>query len=231
LEAEGVIVSSVENSPMLLLRHTGDIAKLSAFKNGHFIVADPGVMAAVNALDTKHGQTIIDLCAAPGGKSFAAAFNMQNEGRILAFDIHPHRVELISQQQKRLGLSIIESKVQNALLTHPELMLLADAVLVDAPCSGLGTIRRHPEIKYARTPEDIHILADKQAKMLSVAAKYVKKGGLLVYCTCTVAKEENTNIVNGFLETEKNFTLEFANQVLPCETSDGFFTARFRNEN
>jgi len=225
------IQHSVQNvvpkpSVMLSLRHTGDISKLKAFKEGHFIVADSGAMAAVHALDAKPGQTIIDICAAPGGKSFAAAFQMKNTGRIFAFDIHPHRVALIRQTQKRLGLSIIETSVQDALIFNPALANLADAVLVDAPCSGFGTIRKHPEIKYTRQPEDIRILAEKQARMLSNAAKYVKPNGILVYCTCTVAKEENIEIINNFINTHPSFSLESTQQTLPCAISDGFFTAR-----
>jgi 16S rRNA (cytosine967-C5)-methyltransferase len=225
LETEGVEAAPVENSQMLTLRHTGDISRLAAFKRGEFIVADPGAMAAVNALAPKPGQTIIDLCAAPGGKSFAAAFLMQDTGSILSFDIHPHRVDLIRQTQKRLGLTSIQSRVYDATAFNPKLQNLADAVLLDAPCSGLGTLRRHPEIKLTRTPEDIHFLAQKQALMLANAAHYVKPGGTLIYCTCTVAADENIEIINNF--NNDNFTLESTLQTLPNEMSDGFFTAKF----
>ncbi|MDR0273100.1 MAG: 16S rRNA (cytosine(967)-C(5))-methyltransferase RsmB [Clostridiales bacterium] len=229
LESEGVEVSPVDESENIFaLRHTGDIAKLKAFREGLFIITDPGAMAAVNALDAKPGQTIIDLCAAPGGKSFALAFQMNDTGRILSFDIHAHKVDLIRQTKKRLGLSIVEPGVSDALVFNPKLQNFADAVLLDAPCSGLGTIRKHPEIKYTRTPDDIQVLAKKQAKMLSNAAKYVKPGGILVYCTCTVAKVENIDVIEEFIESHENFILENAEQTLPCESSDGFFTARLR---
>jgi 16S rRNA (cytosine967-C5)-methyltransferase len=236
LEAEGVEATALETTaaPMFSLRHTGDISKLAAFKEGHFTVTDLGAMDAVNALGLSAGdpaQTVIDMCAAPGGKAFASAFQMQNTGRILAFDIHPHRVDLIRQTQKRLGLTTIEPKIQDALIFNPKLANLADAVLVDAPCSGLGTIRRHPEIKFSRTPEDILALAKKQAQMLANAAKYVKQGGVLVYCTCTVAKEENANIIEKFAEAHPNFSLENSAQTLPNALSDGFFTARLRKLN
>ncbi|MCL2577648.1 MAG: 16S rRNA (cytosine(967)-C(5))-methyltransferase RsmB [Defluviitaleaceae bacterium] len=229
LETDGVEVTPIEETAhMFTLRHTGDISALTAFKEGLFIVTDPGAMTAVSALDAKPGQTIIDLCAAPGGKSFATAFQMKNTGRLLAFDIHSHKINLLRQTQKRLGLSIIESGVQDALTFNPALSQKADAVLLDAPCSGLGTIRKHPEIKYNRTPEDIRVLAKTQSAMLANAAKYVKPGGILVYCTCTVASEENTEIIENFVANHPNFSVEEANQTLPCATSDGFFTAKLR---
>jgi 16S rRNA (cytosine967-C5)-methyltransferase len=226
LENDGVEISKVTGM-LFSLRHTGDISKLAAFRDGHFIVMDAGALAAVDSLCAKPNQTIVDLCAAPGGKSFAAAFAMQNTGRILACDIHTHRVELIRQTQKRLGLSIIETAVHDATVFNPKLQNIADAVLLDAPCSGLGTIRKHPEIKYTRTPEDISFLAQKQSQMLANAAKYVKIDGVLVYCTCTVAAEENTQVTEKFIAAHENFTLQSANQVLPCENSDGFYTAKF----
>ena len=226
LEAEDVTVTPIEGSPMLALRNTGNIAALSAFKDGLFIVADPGIMAAIDALGLQQGQTLIDLCAAPGGKSFAAAVSVNNKARILAFDIYPHKLELLNQQQKRLGLSIIETKINDALVFGPALAGLADAVLVDAPCSGLGTLRHHAEIKYTRQPEDILDLAKKQAVMLARAARYVKKGGALVYCTCTVAREENFDVIDKFMQSHPNFSLATANQILPSEYSDGFFTAK-----
>jgi len=228
LAKDGVDVTPV-NFNTFALRHTGDITRLAAFTDGLFIVIDPGAMAAVNALDAKPGQTILDLCAAPGGKSFAAAFQMQNIGRILAADIHAHKINLLRQTQKRLGLSIIETAVQDALQFDPTLARLqADAVLLDAPCSGIGTIRKHPEIKYTRSPEDILILAQKQATMLANAAKYVKPGGNLVYCTCTVAKEENADIIEKFAAAHPNFTILSAAQTLPGEATDGFFTAKIQ---
>lgn len=234
LEGEGVEViqpqidATVEDFPMLVLSRTGDITRLKAFREGHFIVADPGSMAAVHALSANPGQTIIDLCAAPGGKSFATAFHMRDKGRILACDIHPHKMELLKQTQKRLGLTVIEPILNDAQVFNPRMQHIADAVLLDAPCSGLGTIRKHPEIKYNRTPEDIQFLSKKQALMLSMAMNYVKSGGILVYCTCTVSSEENMDVINDFIAANSDFTLEYSQQTLPSLTSDGFFTAKLR---
>ena len=221
--------SSKSESPFLKLRHMGDISKLTAFKDGWFFVMDAGAIHAVNALDVKQGQTIIDVCAAPGGKSFATAFQMGNVGKILAYDIYPHRIELIRQTSKRLDLSIITPTVKDALVYDPALEGIADAVLLDAPCTGFGIIRKHPELKYTRTAKDISILAEKQLQMLEVASRYVKQGGILVYCTCTIGNEENINNVNAFLSKYTNYTLDYSEQIIPSQTTDGFFVARFKH--
>ncbi|MCL2217409.1 MAG: 16S rRNA (cytosine(967)-C(5))-methyltransferase RsmB [Defluviitaleaceae bacterium] len=234
LAEEGVEATPVETGfgtnawPILSLRHTGDISMLKAFRDGLFFVMDPGALHAVHALDPKPGQTILDLCAAPGGKSFAMACMMENSGIIRSYDIHGFRVELISQTRRKLGLSIIEASVQDALIHNPALDEAADAVLLDAPCSGLGTIRKHPEIKYARSPSGIKELAEKQFQMLSNASKYVKPGGVLVYCTCTVSSMENVDNVNKFLEAHPGFFLENSRQIMPGSYSDGFFIALIR---
>ena len=225
LEAEGVKCEPFDDT-FLILRQTGDISKLSPFQEGLFFVMDPGAMQAVHALSPKPGQTILDICAAPGGKSFAAACLMENMGTIRAFDIHPHRIELVNQTRKRLGITSITPGIKDVLIHDPSLDESADAVLLDAPCSGFGTIRKHPEIKYTRQPEDIKILAEKQRQMLKIAANYVKPGGTLVYCTCTVATEENMDNIEDFLMHHKNYRLDNAQQILPSPTSDGFFVAR-----
>ena len=235
LEAQGVKcepladmegLSEEWRSRFLTLRQSGDITKLPPFQEGLFFVMDPGAISAIEALSPKPGQTIIDICAAPGGKSFAAACQMQNTGQIHAFDIHPHRVQLINQTRKRLGLSIIKPEEKDALMHDPSLNDSADAVLLDAPCSGLGTIRKHPEIKYTRLPKDITALAQKQYEMLTISAKYVKPGGTLVYCTCTITPEENMDNINQFLKNNENYKLDNARQILPSSASDGFFTAK-----
>jgi len=231
LQSEEVEATPIENSqhPFLVLRKSGDITRLAAFKQGHFFVMDPGAMRAVSAVEPKPGQTIIDLCAAPGGKSFALACRMQNQGTILSYDIHPHRVELINQTRKRLGLTIVTPAVKDICVFDPALKAKADTVLLDAPCSSLGTIRKHPEMKYTRKPTDILELAEKQSEMLKVAAKYVKPGGKLVYCTCTITKEENPDNIQYFLKNHPQFSLEFATQTLPTPLSDGFYVAVLAN--
>ena len=213
------------NHPFLMLHKPGDITALSAFRDGWFFVIDPGALYAVDAVVPQPGQTIMDVCAAPGGKSFAMACAMQNTGKILSYDIHPHRVDLISQTRKRLGLGIIETYHKDATVFDPALAGLADAVLLDAPCSGFGTIRKHPEIKYSRTMQDVISLAKMQRTMLGVVSKYVKPGGKLVYCTCTVTKDENEDTIKFFLKTHPHYRLDDSIQLLPSSTSDAFYIA------
>ena len=225
LLSDGVNVSPLENTshPFLMLHHPGDITRLTAFSEGLFFVADPGIMLAVEAVNPAPGQVIIDMCAAPGGKSFAMAGLMQNTGKILAYDIHPHRVELINQTKKRLGFTNIHSEVRDATTFDPSLSSLADTVLVDAPCTGFGTIRKHPEIKYNRNQQDITQMAALQATILANAARYVKPGGKLVYCTCTITNEENTDNAKQFLQNHHNFHQTSEIQTQPSATSDAFY--------
>ncbi|MCL2372681.1 MAG: 16S rRNA (cytosine(967)-C(5))-methyltransferase RsmB [Defluviitaleaceae bacterium] len=224
LVAEGVLAQP--HGDFVMLRQAGDISKLASFNDGLFFVMDPGAMLAVEVLQPLPGQVIFDVCAAPGGKSFAMASLMENNGEIRAFDIHKHKVELIRQTAKRLGITIIAPDLKDACEFDPTLAGKADAVLVDAPCSGLGTIRKHPEIKYSRGMKEIKELAKLQLQILQNAAKYVKPGGALVYCTCTVANEENIDNINAFLTGNPGFKLESTRQIMPGAASDGFFVAK-----
>lgn len=225
---EGIDANQIDNTPFIILRQPGDITRLSTYKSGLFFIMDPGAYHAVEAIAPKQGDTIIDLCAAPGGKTFAMAGLMQNTGKIMAFDIHPHRVELINQTKKRLGLSNIFAKTWDATVLDPALVGTADAVLLDAPCTGFGTIRKHPEIKYRRTLHDILDMAALQKNMLNIAAQYVKPGGKLVYCTCTITTEENGANIRNFLHNNPNFTSESEVQLLPTHTSDAFYISLTR---
>jgi 16S rRNA (cytosine967-C5)-methyltransferase len=243
LQEEGVTCEAGMFPECIRLRHTADVSALRAFKEGLFFVIDEGAVWAVKALSPKPGCQMLDLCAAPGGKSFAAACMMGNEGSIQAFDIHPHRVRLMDEAIRRLGLSCIKTKAQDAVSAAPE---PADCVLLDAPCSGLGIIRRRPDIKFSRKPENITALAGIQRDLLHTAAACVKPGGKLLYCTCTVAREENINNINWFIH-HFPFTVEApflktggpsayitennCLQLLPGPYNDGFFITRLvKNE-
>ena len=233
LEKEGVSVLDgyLENS--LILKDFGDIEKLEAYQKGLFHVQDTASQLCVKALSPLPGQTVCDVCCAPGGKAFTAAEMMKNEGKVLAFDLYEHRVKLISDGAKRLGLYIIESSVSDAAVLNPSLQK-ADRVLCDVPCSGLGIIRRKPEIKY-KSLESLEGLPDIQLKILKTASEYLKVGGRLVYSTCTLNKKENEEVVSRFLSENKSFDLSCGCEdnggkamrtLMPHKNnSDGFFIA------
>ncbi|MDK2918326.1 MAG: rRNA (cytosine967-C5)-methyltransferase [Candidatus Petromonas sp.] len=194
---------------------TNNLNSLDSFNNGLFQVQDESSMLVGHILDPKEGDFVIDVCSAPGGKSTHIAQLMNNEGKILSRDIHDHKLNLIRENASRLGISIIETENFDALKLDDKLINRADKVLVDAPCSGFGIIRRKPEIKYFKCSKDINNLAVMQLKILNNSSKYVKIGGSLVYCTCTIQDDENIGIIHKFLENNSNFILLDVNSYLP----------------
>lgn len=219
----------------VVLTKTGDITELEVFKTGEIYVQDLASQFAIKVLEPKPNSIMIDCCSAPGGKSFLSAQYMENKGEIYSFDIHSHKLELIEKTADRLGINIIKTKEKDASIYDENLEQKADFVLCDVPCSGLGIIRRKPEIRYK---EDISSLPEIQSKILENCSKYVKKGGVLVYSTCTIISDENQNIVENFLKNNAEFALEdfvldgkTQNMVtlLPhINNSDGFFIAKLR---
>lgn len=173
------------------------------FKKGLFHVQDIASRLCCMALDPQPGEIILDLCAAPGGKTFTLAELSEDKAEIHAFDIHEHRVKLIKEGAKRLGINSINAAVGNAAVCD-ENIPLADKILCDVPCSGLGVIRRKPEIKY-KNYEELEKLPEIQYNILENAAKYLKIGGELVYSTCTVAPEENQAVIDRFLRGHNSF--------------------------
>ncbi|MDP4153176.1 MAG: 16S rRNA (cytosine(967)-C(5))-methyltransferase RsmB [Bacillota bacterium] len=210
---------------MVVIGRSGDVRSLYGFDDGLFFVQDRSSAEAVHVLDPKEGDTVIDLCAAPGGKSFKAAIMMKNKGRILSFDIHESKMSLINNSAKRLGLSIIDSRVHDAGIYDPSLLDIADKIICDVPCSGLGVIAKKPDIRY-KTYESIEALTSTQLSILKNAAKYVKNGGDIVYSTCTINKHENEDIIDKFLTDNGKFKLNEIKTLLPDGQKDGFFYAK-----
>ena len=211
---------------------------LSAYKNGLFHVQDTASQICVKALGAKENETVFDLCSAPGGKSFTTAQHMNNKGKILSFDLYEHRVKLINDGAKRLGIDIIEAKTGDAAV-FDEMLGCADRVLCDVPCSGFGIIRRKPEIKY-KDERSFDELPDIQYKIFANASRYVKSGGRIIYSTCTLNKKENEDVCERFLREHKEFRAvsvleEFGESsfvtLMPHKNnSDGFFIASFEKE-
>ena len=228
----------------LILSGTGDLEKLEAFRDGLFYVQDPAAKLSVLCAQLpKEGARVLDCCAAPGGKSFAASIAMGGNGSITSCDIHPHKTGLIANGAQRLSLTNITSKLQDAAQFVPEWENAMDAVIADVPCSGLGIIRKKPDIRYKnlKETEDLPRL---QLEILQNQARYVKKGGLLLYSTCTVLRTENEDVVKAFLEGNGDFTTEplplpeiFPKNetgmltLIPGQyDTDGFFICRLRRK-
>ena len=227
----------------LLLSRTGDLERLEAFQQGLFYVQDPASRLSVMAAGAKPGMRVLDCCAAPGGKSFAAAIAMENQGEIVSCDLHPHKKKLIQAGADRLGLTIITPKTADGKVFRPEWESAFDLVLVDAPCSGLGVIRKKPDIRY-KDPAPLADLPAVQLDILRNAARYVRPGGTLMYSTCTLLYRENGEVVETFLAENKAYKAEafpLPGPVGPVQSgsvtlwphrhgTDGFFISKMRRE-
>ena len=195
------------------------------YTEGYFSIQDEASTVAADELGAKPGETVIDVCAAPGGKTSAIAELMGNNGKVYSCDIYEHKLELIDKLAERLDLSIIEPTLLDGTSGNAEWNETADRVLADVPCSGLGVIRRKPEMKY-KDITDFRELVKIQKSILENAANYVKPGGTLVYSTCTINKDENELQVKAFLENNNGFELISEKQFLPTEDIDGFYVCK-----
>lgn len=226
----GVDTEKTDIDGGLILKSGIDVGKNKLYNDGLFYVQDLASQKAVSVLNPTADSRVLDMCAAPGGKSFTMALLMQNKGEIVSCDLYPQRVELIEKSAKRLGLSIIKTKVSDATV-YDEGLGKFDYILCDAPCSGLGVIRRKPDIKY-KAFEEFDSLCEIQLKILKNAVKYLKKGGKLLYSTCTLRKKENEDIVNAFLSENKDFKCEYSHTFMPhTDGTDGFYCALLTNKN
>ena len=224
--------------PEAFVTDVTNIAGTPEFKAGLFHVQDTASQLCCAILDPQPGETVLDVCAAPGGKSFTLAERMQDKGTLFACDLHAHRVKLIEQGAKRLGLTCIKTAAQDASV-RSDTLPMADRILCDVPCSGLGVLRRKPEIRY-KSLDDFARLPEVQYRILETAAGYLRPCGTLVYSTCTVSKDENEAVVERFLKahpefhpvplTEYGFPEGWATFSPAYENCDGFFAARLQKE-
>lgn len=204
-----------------------DVTRSKAYQDGLYTPQNTSSMRAVEVLDPQPGELVLDVCAAPGGKTTQIAERMEDRGRIVAFDIHPHKAELIKAAAARLGLNSISAQIQDASVPVTEYIGKADRVLVDAPCSGLGVIHKKPDIKWTRQETDIQALAGIQAKILDTACQYVRPGGVLVYSTCTILCEENETQTERFLDRHPEFIKAKEDLLLTHQTGgSGFYLCR-----
>lgn len=249
LTEEGFQVEESEVLPEAIKCLKGNLANSKAYENGYLTIQDESSMLVSYALGSKEGERILDACAAPGGKSTHLAEKLNNRGQVVSLDLHEHKVNLILQHAKRLGLTNITAKTMDAryAINHfPKETF--DRILLDAPCSGLGVMRRKPDLKYTKKEEDIKDLSRIQRQLLESVTPLLKKGGILVYSTCTVDKQENEYVVQSFLQDHDDFigdvTMKnrlpekvhslvdhFQLQIFPQDFgSDGFYIACLRKK-
>lgn len=219
---EGVDCEVLEE--VVLIHSSIDFNSSRAYKNGLFYIEDLSSYHCAKALQAKPGETVIDFCSAPGGKAFTIAQDMENNGRLYAFDLYEHRAELVKKSAERLELNAIISGVNDASVysdTIPE----ADRILCDVPCSGFGIVRRKPEIRY-KNLDSIKDLPEIQLNILKTSAMYLKDGGRIIYSTCTLNKKENEKVVSAFLNEHSGFSFEYDKTIFPSANGgDGFYFA------
>lgn len=220
----GVDTTEIEPTGALVLNKGIDISNNPLFADGQFFVQDTASQKVVSVFNPKPNERVLDMCAAPGSKSFSMAILMQNCGEIVSCDLYEHKCQLIKKSAERLGLSIIKPMVLDAMVYNESLGEF-DRILCDVPCSGLGIIGRKPEIKY-KNFEDFDNLPDIQFKILSNAKNYLKNGGQIMYSTCTLRKAENDEIISRFLDENKDFSLSYSHTFMPHkDNTDGFYCA------
>lgn len=231
LESDGIKAKMVDSEPYAVIA-SGAVEPTAAYRGGLFHVQDLACQQCCEALCLNDGMRVLDCCAAPGGKTFTVAQLMNATGEVVARDIYPHRVKLITDGAARLGLGNIVAKLGDASVYDASLGEF-DRVLCDVPCSGIGVIRRKPDIKY-KSPQGIDALPELQYKILTSGAQSLKSGGVLVYSTCTLFKSENSEVVSRFLAEHKDFEPypfengQYMRTLMPQDGTDGFFYARIR---
>ena len=218
---------SIENNPL--------------FKDGKITVQDESAMIIAPLLELEEGMTVIDLCSAPGGKTTHIAEILQNTGKVLAFDLHESKLGLIRENCERLGLTNVEVNTNDATKLNSKLIECSDRILLDVPCSGIGIIRKKPEIKWNKTRNDLRDVIPVQRDIMENAWKYLRTGGIMIYSTCTLNKEENEENIEWFLSSHKDCNIKkiFVGKqdnlvynrngsltIMPNEYMDGFFVAK-----
>jgi len=229
---EGFEVYELDEAPEgIYLESGGSPAKSDLFKRGYFTFQSESSMLVTHMLNPQSEMRVLDMCAAPGGKTTHIAEYMQGRGTLIANDLHAHKVRLITEQCERLGLHNVQAITGDARRLSERYEAEFDAILLDAPCSGLGVIRHKPDIKWQRQPSDIDSLANIQYELMSEAAKLLKPGGSLVYSTCTIEQMENNQVVTRFLKDQPSFELLQSRLILPSKRiADGFFLAKLMNK-
>ena len=229
LSGKNIIVNKTDETNVLSISGYGDISNLDEYKNGLFTPQGISSYITAKTLDPKENEVVLDLCSAPGGKTTAMAELSSDKAKIFAFDLYDHKKTLIENNCKRLGIKNVEVAVADATQIMDNFVGKADRVLADVPCSGLGIIRKKPDIKWNKDTTDFDGIIKIQKQILNNASKYLKKGGTLVYSTCTLNKAENKDVVNDFA-TKNGFKIDFMKTFLPSGEYDGFYVCKMIKE-
>lgn len=224
-DIEGEVIDGV-----VMLTSSFDLRRCKAFNDGLFHIEDISSYLCASALDAKANETVLDVCSAPGGKAFTIAEQMNNQGLVYACDLYAHRVKLIADGAKRLGLQNIKPVINDALVFNSKFPQF-DKILCDVPCSGFGIVRRKPEIRYKEL-DSVKNLPEIQYNILSISGEYLKNGGRLVYSTCTLNKKENEQVVAKFLQNNNSFKKVSEQTYFPSNRKgDGFYFAVMEKTN
>ena len=232
LEQEGVCVESIESLPYAFTIHGFDyLQSLESFAEGLFYVQDVSSMMVAETASVKKGDYIIDVCAAPGGKSSHLAEQLNGSGMVEARDLTEYKVSLIEENIERHGLTNMKAVQMDATILDENSMGKADILICDLPCSGLGVMGKKTDIRYKMTPQKQSDLVALQKEILRTVHSYVKQGGTLVYSTCTIHKGENEQMMEWFVKEFPQFTLLCQKQMFPDKQfHDGFFIAKLKRE-
>ena len=237
----------------LIVENAKNIENMEEFRQGFFTIQDETAGLIPIILNPNKTDIILDACSSPGGKTTYLAEMMENKGKIEAWDIHEHRTKLVENAAKRLGITNIETKVNDATIYNEKYKEKFDKILLDVPCLGLGVLKRKPDIKWQKSKEDIEEITKTQKQILENCSQYLKKGGEIVYSTCSILKEENENIIEEFIKKHENFIIEKINikendkiqnkeffeiyknnnnylQVYQNDETDGFFICKLKNK-
>ena len=240
LKERDIVFKEGKLEDFLILEKTKNIEQLDLFKQGYFTVQDEGAGLIAKVVDPKPNELVLDACSSPGGKTTYMAELMEDKGEIIAWDLHPHRVQLVEENVKRLDIHIIKTECQDAMVYKEEYKEKFDKILLDVPCLGIGVLKRKPDIKWKRKPEDIEEITQIQQKILDTCSKYLKAKGQMVYSTCSIFTEENDKVIENFLEKNQNFEYtkikmsKIENmdkiQLYQNEETDGFFICKLQKK-
>lgn len=234
LEEKNIEYEQTGITNFIHVKNVKNIGELDLFKKGFFTVQDLGAGKISIVLNPAQGDVILDACSAPGGKTTHLAEIMKNTGKIVACDIHEHRIKLVEENAKRLGITNIKTKIKNATQIEENYIEKFDKVLIDVPCLGFGVMKRKPDIKWQRKREDIEEITKIQFEILDKCSKYLKIGGKIVYSTCSILEAENENVIEKWLKKVdieedqkcKKYKIISTTKILPDEENDGFFICK-----